>query len=664
VTIRFFYLILFLSLALQQVSEGTTPDTAAALLHYDRIGEVVVTATRIERQLRYTASNIDVVTNESWQGTRTHYHDDAFILVPGVHVQSRHNQDEARISIRGSGIRTNWGVRGVNVLLNGIPLTDADGLTDIDAVDLGIVDRVEVLRGPASSLYGTGSLGGVINFVFGTRPEPFGLHASALAGSFGFQRYGVHLHGDRRSYSYMLSASHHQKEGERDMSSGNSQRVFGLFLMQPDERSEFNLMAFWRSIDFELPGSLTREEFDADPLRASQGAVDGQWHKKKTRSRLGLSYRRMLSGDIDLGISGYYGEHATPYHPIFMVLEEDFRTAGGEVQATVRPRIVAGMPGTLITGLSLQHITGGARYYVNRNGERGALGRNEQVAVTKSGFHIRYETVPVTSLIVTAGGRMDLLTYRFTDLIGDGSFSEHYARFSPSAGLSYEPLPLITLHLEATMGFEPPAITELRGADALLEPIEAIHIEGGLRFMPDDRITATVTGYRMDLRNDIIPYTEGFQTKYRNAERSRHTGLEIGLHLQPVRTVRMDIAYTLSYFRFVGDEEHDGNAIPGIPPHRLGGQLVFELPAGFTVGGRMEWNDAMYLDDANGDRQAAYVLASLFGRWQHRMIAVRFSVENVFDRKYASYVRINESNRRYFEPGDGRGFFVGIELSY
>jgi len=625
--------------------------------------DIVVTSLRPEQQMRHVSTSVDVLDVEAMQGTRTHYMDDALMFIPGVHVHSRHNQDEARISIRGSGIRTNWGVRGINVLINGIPLTDPDGLTDIDAVDLGIVDRVEVLRGPASSLYGSGAVGGAVNFIFGERHQPFGVHVSSTAGSYNYQRHGLSLHGARDSYTYFLSASYHAKGGYRERSGGNSQRVFGRFTFAPDERSDIELLAFWRAIDFELPGSLTQEQFDADPRVASQGAIDGQWHKYKTRSRLGIRYRRDLGERVNINVSGFYGEHATPYHPIFMVLEEDFRTSGVDGRIETK-HTIAGKSNRFIIGTERQYITGGARYYVNENGERGDLGRNEQIGVGKTGIYVQDEFFVHPRFTVTFGGRYDHLSYDFTDLIGDDSFTDSFDRITPSIGFAYEPTAGVVIHSNYSEGFEPPAITELRGADFHLEPIRSRNIEAGIRTSFGRHTETFFSVYTMNINNDIIPYTVGFQTRYRNAERTRHNGFEASVRSNIIRNVQLKAAYTYSDFRFVSDQDHDRNRVPGIPEHRLTGGMRYDIPGGLFLGSNIIWNDSYYVNDANTDVHDAYTLLSAFAGYTYGVVSFRLSVENVFDEKYASYVRTNEAQQRYFEPGDGRGVFFGVEVRY
>ncbi len=626
--------------------------------------EIVITSVRPEQQLRHVTTSVDVLDAGAMTGTRTHYMDDVLQFIPGVHVQSRHNQDEARISIRGSGVRTNWGVRGINVMINGIPLTDPDGLTDIDAVDLGIVDRVEVLRGPASSLYGSGAIGGAVNFIFGERYQPFDVRVSSTAGSYNFHRHNVSLSGARDSYSYFVSASYHAKDGYRDRSGGNSQRVFGRFTFTPDDRSDIELLAFWRAIKFDLPGSLTREQFDTNPRIASQGAIDGQWRKEKTRSRLGLRYRRTLNDRLSVAVSGFYGEHATPYHPIFMVLEEDFRTSGidGRVEAAIP---VAGRPNRVILGTERQYITGGARYYVNNAGQRGALGRNQQIGVGKTGFYIQDEFVLHYRLTMTLGGRYDQLSYDFTDLIGDDSFSESFGRFTPSIGFTFEPVRGLILYSNYSEGFEPPAITELRGADFRLEPIRSRNIEAGVRASAGMHTEAAFSVYTMGIRNDIIPYTVGFQTRYRNAERSRHNGLEASLRSGIIRNTLIRIAYTYSDFRFVTDADHSGNRIPGIPEHRLAGGIQYQISEGLFVGSNVLRNGSYFLNDANTDLSNAFTTVALFTGYSWRdIVTFHLSLENVFDERYASYVRTNESQQRYFETADGRGVFFRVELKY
>jgi iron complex outermembrane recepter protein len=625
------------------------------------LGDVVVTATRLDREVRSVAGAVDVVLASSMTGTRRHYMEDALRFIPGIFVQSRPNQDEARITVRGSGIRTNWGVRGMRVLMNGIPLTDADGLTDIDAIDLAIIDRIEVLRGPASSLYGTGSLGGVLHFITITPPQSFAADAYTAIGGFGFRRFGVSLGGTGTSHSYLMSASYHDKDGYRKQSGGISRRAYGVFTYLPDELSELQLLAFWRSIRFDLPGSLTFAEFNEDPRNANPTAVVNRWRKEKSRSRLGVRYRRRLTPGISVSVLGYYGDHATPHHPIFMLLEEDFRTAGGDIQVQTETE---NLHHRLIFGTSRETIGGGARYYVNNEGVRGALMRNERITVTGSGLYGQYNMRVSDRLQFAIGIRFDRHGTQFDDLIDRDYFYSETDGWSGSFGGSFLMANPLSVYFAGGFGFEPAAITEVRGSDFMLDPVRAINVEGGIRFEPSGVFSASAALYEMRMFNDIIPYTEEFQTKYRNADRTRHRGMEVTATLKMNGGFLLNAAYTLSNFKFVRDEAFTGNTVPGIPPHRVAARVQYGRHTGLFLGLGGEWNNSFHLNDANTDMHSSYGILSFFAGWEYRSITIESSIENLLDERYASYVRVNESNRRYFEPGDGRSLHVRVQVRY
>ncbi len=624
------------------------------------MSDVVITASRLPYELRSIAAAVDVVDASDMAGTRRHYMEDALRYIPGVFVQSRPNQDEARITMRGSGIRTNWGVRGMHVLINGFPLTDADGLTDIDAIDLAIASRIEVLRGPASSIYGTGSAGGVLNFITAVSPLSHTAMGYAGAGGYGFRRYGISASGTGDGYTYLASASYHGKKGYREQSGGVSRRVFGTFNFSPDNRSDLRLLAFWRSIAFDLPGSLTRSEFETDARRANETALADRWRKEKTRSRVGAGYTRRLGRHFDLSFSGYYGEHTTPYHPIFMVLEEDFITAGGDL------RVGGSFPESghrFTVGVNRETVGGGARYYENIGGVRGTLGRNERIRVTRTGIYAQYDLEPRDGILIAAGLRADGIDTEFRDLIGDGSFSTRTDGWSGSIGSTFRLRPRLSIYLSGGFGYEPPAITEIRGADFTLRPIRIVNLEAGFRYLtPVFRFSVSLFG--MMQRNDIIPYTEGFQTKYRNADGTMHRGMEVSLKGSPFESVVTEFAYTLSDFAFTRDELYKGNAVPGIPPHRAALRVVYRCHCGFFGGAGGEWNDDYYLNDANTDSHRSYRLFNVFAGWERGKISVESSVENLLGEVYAAYVRINESNLRYFEPGDGRSLQIRLRVQY
>jgi outer membrane receptor protein involved in Fe transport len=243
-------------------------DRAAPLVYMD---PVVVTATRAPKQLTQVPGAVSVIDQKQiLQGRPAVGVDETLRIVPGVQTERRFGPDDVRISIRGSGVRSTFGVRSVRVLIDGIPLTEVDGQTRLEPIDLDAVARVEVLRGPNSTLYGNASAG-VINYVLeeGNKDHPY-VEPRFVFGSYDFSKYRVKAAGANDKFSWMANYSFMDYGGYRDQSVTRNQRFLGKFKYTLDDHSDLSLVMTYGQMDGDIPGSLFRSEFENSPRLQQQ----------------------------------------------------------------------------------------------------------------------------------------------------------------------------------------------------------------------------------------------------------------------------------------------------------------------------------------------------------------------------------------------------------
>src|SRR4051812_11872934 len=292
--------------------------------------------------------------------------DEALWLVPGLTVSNRDNpSQDPRISIRGFGARSAFGVRGIRVLRDGIPLTLPDGQTPVDFLDLESVGRVEVMRGSASSLYGNAG-GGVVD-IRSSQPLPVPV-AGALRfwdGAFGARRYMAKTEGVVGALGYQANATRTQSEGYRDYSRQRSDNGFARVSYDVDG-GDYALE--WLGVNTPLaqnPGAITRAQFEANPQAADPLSVRKAARKEVTQSQFGLTARK-FGGRGEIEASAYVGTRGL-YNPLtFGIVDVDRGISGGNLRATI-PLSLFGADNRLTAGTELQFQNDLRRNYANCN---------------------------------------------------------------------------------------------------------------------------------------------------------------------------------------------------------------------------------------------------------------------------------------------------------
>lgn len=591
--------------------------------------------------------------------------------IPGVWVNDRgHFALGERITVRGMGARAAFGVRGVQVLLDGIPLTMPDGQAVLDVVEPAVLRRIEMLRSPASLYWGNGS-GGVLVLSSNARAEPL-LRGRALAGAYGQRQVlleGATFFDDHQIHAWASSQS---QDGYRDYSEGIRNRggIIGRF--QLSERTDLRAVGAAAFQDTENPSSLTREQMDDDPTMARPDFVETSSGKVSTQGQLGATV------DHDAALANLtltaYGIRRSLENPLPFGFVDLQRTAGG-LRAGARDEI-----GPLQWGVgadaSIQHDV--RKNYDNVDGERGEERTLDQIEdVTAEGAFAYGRVEVVTDLHATAGLRYSHVRFEMEDRLldnDDQSGSRTFDAWSPMAGLSYQ-LPGVLLFANYGTAFETPTTTELvnrpdmtGGFNPELEPQLSRGVEVGARGALGAQLFFDAVAFYMDVDGRLISFENELGREYfRDAGSNTHKGIEAALEWLAGSGIEVQLSYSGSRFVFE-DDELDGNLLPGVPEHRLAAAVELHR-GGFW--GRLE-SEAVseyYVNDANTDVADGYVVFDL--SLGHRGVAVGgaraqplLTVRNVLDAQYSGSVVVNAFGGRYYEPSPGRAVLAGIEFSF
>jgi len=612
--------------------------------------------------------------------------DQPLARVPGLFLQNPYNfAQDLRISSRGFGARANFGIRGVRLYVDGIPLTLPDGQTSLDSLDPGTIERVEVMRGPASSRYGP-SAGGVIEIHTRDGAERPFAEARVALGEYGFRKYQLSAASRARALHFTLDLSHLRGDGYRDHSATRADLLNAKLRWEIDETSDLALILdLTDSPEADDPGGLTRAEVHADRRQASARNRLFDAGESLDEQRIGAVYRKHFGEHHQLTLRGHSAwrdfENRLPFLAGGAVdLERLF--AGGSAQYAFSGAL-AGHALDLAVGFDVGAQRDDRRRFDNLSGERGNLGFEQDEDVTAYGAYLQGELALGGGVRLVAGLRADRVEFEVDDRFGadgDDSGGRRFDELSPAVAAAWSPLTGVELYARYSTSFETPTTTEFAnpaggGLNPDLHSATSENFEIGVRGARPGWLRYELAIFRVKVEDELVPFELPGQTGrsfFRNASRSTRDGVELGLAAGPLRGLTGTLAYTFSDFHY---DRHgtpsgvfDGNRLPGIPRHRLFLEAAYRHARGFYAVWDAQYVDDFPADDAGTVRAHSYWVSGLRVGQRLRVAGLELephvAVQNLFDRAYDANVRINAFGGRHFEPAPRRNFFGGLSLRW
>jgi serine/threonine protein kinase/outer membrane receptor protein involved in Fe transport len=631
--------------------------------------------------------------------------DEALNNIPGVYVVNRYNYSlDQRLSIRGAGSRANFGIRGVKVLIDGVPQSLPDGQNELNNLELGDVSRVEVLRGSASSLYGNGS-GGVIAFTTDmSAPDPLGQMLRVESGSFGTTKWLSRTSGRDGSVIGSLTASRTIVNGFRQFSNADVEQLHGALDYGLTPATSLSLRAFATEMPTALnPGALTAAEYAANRdsasatnIRrdASKAISQNQFSLRLTRHAAdGGSYsatayvvRRFVDNPLATSPPGTAGATVGTYSTL------NRWVTGARIDAS-HPLCTCENAPRLATGIDIARSLDIRRNSRATGGHPSAatdtLYLNQTESVGSVGPFADIEWSPLAQLSLSAGARWDQTTFTVVDhFFGDhqdNGGSRAMTATTGHVGASYVVNDAFTPYVSWSTAFETPTTTELDqkqdgtgGFNANLGPAQIHTIEAGARGNIGPDVTYTLSAFRLTEDNAIIQYLQsGSSAYYTNAGRIRNDGLEIGLGARVANWADLNLAWTEANYRFVRyifpvgavTDTLNGKKLSGVPDRfvRLGVRTHWNR---WTLDADETWSSSMYADDQNMQLIPGWGSGdlSLRATWSGELRDLRVqpfaSVSNMLNQAYIGSVTINGAAGRTIEPAPLRNYYFGMEIGW
>jgi iron complex outermembrane receptor protein len=690
------------------LSAAASPHLFAADDGTAQASVVVVTGSRAEHLSFDLPASIDVIGADRIGAAQPRVNaSEALASVPGLVAQNRQNYaQDLQISSRGFGARSAFGVRGVRLIADGIPATMPDGQGQAATFDLDLAERIEVLRGPFSALYGNHS-GGVIQLF--TR-DPKGAPAVELnvsAGSYGSHKTDLNASGSAGGVGYLLDASRFDTDGYRSHSAARRDQAYAKLTFAPSTTSRLVLVAGGlRQKDTQDPLGVSWATWQRDPRAGEIDTSDPQspqrtfaerydTRKSIDHQQLGATWEQRVGTDR-LRVTAYVGNRRViQYQAFSKAFQAPPSHSGGVVDFEREFHGIdanwsmarALLDGTLRStfgieaGASNDERKGYENFVGSQFGVRGRLRRDENDDVRNLDPYAQFEWER-DRWVLSAGLRHSRVDFDVDDRYlanGNDSGKVSYRHTTPLLGLLYKVNPGLNIYASAARGFETPTLNEVfysglgSGFNFSLAPARSTHLEVGVKAMPVDGVRINAAVFQVKTSDElVVDSSSGGRTSYRNASATLRQGGELSLDADWRRNWYGRLA--LSVLRAVYDEGFGtvlaGSRLPGVPNASLYGELGWKDTAD-RYGAALETiaNTKLYPDDANQANPApGYAIANLrvqaqqqLGSWRVKEYA---RVNNLFDRGYIGSVIVGDSNRRYYEAAPDRNWVVGASMQY
>ncbi len=670
-----------LSLPLAQAQENTN----------EALKEIVISASRAEQRRFDAPGAIDSVAVDPFRTASPLVNlSELMGGVPGLQIRDRQNfAQDLQISVRGFGTRSTFGVRGVRILIDGIPATMPDGQGQAATASLASAKRIELLRGPLAQLYGNAA-GGVLQ-VF-TQDPPVGAgkpdySLSAGAGSDGQRQVTAGIAGGSDTLGGLLDVSRYSTGGFRDHSAARREQLNAKVVARPS--ADTTLTGIVNLFDQPLaqdPLGLTHALLEQNPRQVTPGAIAFNTRKAIAQQQAGLVIDHRLSASDTLNARVYGGARKVDQKLALAtngVVDLD-RGYGGVGASWTHAMQVSQLPLRWTIGVEADRLRETRKGFDNIGGNNGALRRNEDDSARNTDVFGQIDWTFTPDWQAIAGVRASRVRFsvddRFNPAASSTSGGVAYRNTSPVVGLVWHAGETLNVYANLGTGFETPTLAESAyrpnnapGPNFALKPSTSTQGEIGVKLRGGRQVFDAAL-FSARSRDEIVSsQSSGGRAIFQNADSAQRRGLEASWSGNwPGLAARL--AYTLLDARFgspyAGAQGmvSAGSRLPGAPRHSLFADMEASVPPAVKAGLEMRVESKTYVNDLNSDAAPGYAvfaarLSHEFG-FNGAKLVLYGRIDNLFARRYAGSVIVNDANGRYFEPAAGRRLFVGLRTLF
>ena len=703
---------LFISLSLAIILTLAYPVMAEEPLPAHELDEVSITATRIERKTAEVPASVAVIGEEAIQETRMFNIKEVLRGTPGVLIDTRNQGYDSRIIIRGAGLKARYGVRDIMVLLDGVPITDPDGMTRLDFIDTSLIEQVEVVKGPNSTLWGANAAGGVINMTTKSPFEREGGVAKVGLGDYATRNYHLSYSDDiAETVYYTLSGSRRESDNSwRRWNEFETNQASLQGAMMFDDESTLETYFGYTSADLQLPGKLNESQFKEYENTGQALETDGPWQYSGRYSDIffvNAKYTKEL-GPWEFKPVLYLNKWSHE-HPITgRINEADTNTFGADLQVN-RDHRLAGMKGILTFGATGRwddqetdyfryaefSTTPRGRIIEVLSDRKGDLIETQDRRVNLYGFYAQESVRPTDRWIVDMGLRYDTIQMDIT-----GTRTEEYSYslgryipaedpddvrknfngFSPRLGATFKFTDWLNLYVNFSQGIQTPTEGEI-SENPDLNLVTVQNYELGLKARTRSWAIDSAV-YYSPVKDEVVQVIgPGGNSQYVNSGETLKRGFEFSGAWYPpweaLNGLEFGAGYSYTDYTFgdftepvrmgfeVVNMDRSGNTLPFIPTHQYSLYGRYRHASGIKF--KLEtfsWG-SYYMDNANTEKYEGYDFATnaLVG-YERGPFQVSLNVDNLFDQYYAVEVEKDTQGVKRFSPAAPRTFIVRLAYNF
>ena len=679
-----------------------------------KLDTVTVTATRIAETPYNVPASISVVSGETFKNDGLGVNlSEGVRAVPGLLARNRQDYaQEEQVSIRGFGANSTFGILGVRLYVDDIPATQPDGQGASSNFNFASADRVEVLRGPFSTLYGN-SAGGVISIYTADGSTMPTISGGAAGGSYGTHRADIGASGTKGIADYNLHFTHFSTDGYRDHAQARRESFNGKVNLQLSEHGRLSLISNYLSAPgVQDPMGLTPAMFNADPRQAVAAAYSYNTRKSTQQAQFGAVYDYQLSDKQSFRVLSYYGQRqvaqflsipmssqASPASPGGMVSLNNLY-GGADARWTYRSTVMD-RPFDLIAGLSYDKLHQHREGYNNflsatALGVQGTRRRDEIDSVYNFDQYLQANWAFAEQWSLMAGVRRSQLNFNSDDLYPvdathvDTSGSKRYVATTPVGGLLFKAKPWLNVYASYGEGFRTPTIDQLSykpdasaGLNLGLKTARSKNGELGAKLRVNEHTLANIAVFAALTSDELVVASNANgRSTYQNVGTTRRRGVEAGLETELAKDWKLQLAYTYidatvreSYFTCASSgcatptvPVAAGNRLPGVPQSDAFAALRWGAETGWHASLNGQFLSAIAANDSNLVFAPSYALFGVdtgyvfdLPRWRIRSFV---RVDNLLDRRYVGAISVNDGNGRFYYPGTSRTALAGVSFEW
>src|SRR5215204_1471449 len=682
------FLILFLCSFLNQaISQSTEPEDSSQVLE-----AVVVRGYEQNRKLLEISAPVSYINKTSLERFNNTGILPAMNTTAGVRMEER-SPGSYRLNIRGSSLRSPFGVRNVKVYWNNIPFTDAGGNTYLNQLSFYNVNSVEVIKGPASSLYGAGTGGAVLIKSLPTVWKP-GVSVNYLTGSFGHQMINSSLQFGNDKFQHNISYTHQKSDGYREQSEMKRDVFTYEAKIKATEKEKINVFFLYGDLYYQTPGGLTKAQFDANPKAARPAAgifpsaVQAKAAIYQKTFLAGFSNHYQLSTKF-ANTTSVYGAFSEIENPAIRNFEKRNEPHTGGRTVFSYQQDINESKLNIVLGGEIQKGFSNIKVYRNNQGKSDSLQTDDEIDNLQYFVFAQAELELKGGWIITGGASLNKSTIEFSrvstvpPLLQEKTYSNEIA---PRISLLKKFSDDLAVYTSVSKGFSPPTLAELLPSTSIintsLEAEDGTNYELGVRgsFL-QDKLFVDVNAFLFQLKNTIAQRRDASGADYfENAGSTRQKGVETNVVWQPVKLsnsaitdIRIFISHTWHHFIYEDykqvNTDLSGKELPSVAPHVVASGLDITSKIGVYTNINYYYNDPIPLNDANTDFATSFhLLGARLGFRKTFAKAFRIdifgTVDNIFNTTYSLGNDINAAAGRYYNAAPGINYTGGVNVRY